>query len=207
MARLTSMRLLPSRAPASVLAPIVAALARAGVTPNMLSVTGLLGNGAAGVLVARGDLVAAGIVMLLASGLDMLDGALARATGKAGPVGALLDSTFDRASEAAVLFGVLWYAIDRGDDEQAALAFVAVVGSMLVSYVRARVEGLGGKLTDGLFTRAERVVLLALALLFGFLRGALWVLAVLTVLTAAQRLYLGARVLGSPAGGDERKPR
>lgn len=196
MARVASMKLLPSRPPASVIAPIVTALARAGVTPNMLSVTGLLGNGAAGVLVARGDLLAAGILMLLASALDMLDGALARATGKAGPVGALLDSTFDRVSEAAVLFGVLWYALDRGDDEQAALAFVAVVGSMLVSYVRARVEGLGGKLTDGLFTRAERVVLLALALLFGFLRGALWVLAVLTVVTAAQRLYLGTRVLG-----------
>jgi len=201
MARVTSMKLLPSRPPASVIVPIVTALARAGVTPNMLSVAGLLGNGAAGILVARGDLVTAGILMLLASALDMLDGALARATGKAGPVGALLDSTFDRVSEAAVLFGVLWYALDRGDDEQAALAFVAVVGSMLVSYVRARVEGLGGKLTDGLFTRAERVVLLALALLFGFLRGALWVLAVLTVVTAVQRLYLGARVL-RPAGND-----
>jgi len=206
VARLTSMRLLPSRAPASVLGPIVAALASVGVSPNMLSVVGLLGNGVAGVLVARGDLVAAGVVMLLASGLDMLDGALARATGKAGPVGALLDSTFDRVSEAAVLFGVLWYALDRGDDQQAALAFVAVVGSMLVSYVRARVEGLGGRLTDGLFTRAERVVLLALALLFGFLRGAMWVLAVLTVVTAAQRLYLGARALmpppSSPGSGE-----
>ncbi len=167
----------------------------------MLSVAGLLGNGTAGVLVARGDLVAGGIVMLLSSGLDMLDGALARATGKAGPVGALVDSTFDRVSEAAVLFGVLWYALDRGEDEQAALAFVAIVGSMLVSYVRARVEGLGGKLTDGLFTRAERVVLLAIALLFGWLRPALWILAVLTLLTAAQRLYLGARVLGDTHRG------
>lgn len=201
MARLTPKRLLPSRAPAAVLAPIVGALAAAGVTPNMLSVAGLLGNGTAGVLVARGDLVAGGIVMLLSSGLDMLDGALARATGKAGPVGALVDSTFDRVSEAAVLFGVLWYALDRGEDEQAALAFVAIVGSMLVSYVRARVEGLGGKLTDGLFTRAERVVLLAIALLFGWLRPALWILAVLTLLTAAQRLYLGARVLGDTHRG------
>lgn len=197
MARLTSMRLLPSRAPAAVLSPMVGFLAAVGVTPNMLSVVGLLGNGAAGALVARGDLAAAGVVMLLASGLDMLDGALARSTGKAGPVGALIDSTFDRVSEAAVLFGVLLYALDRGEDMQAALAFVAIVGSMLVSYVRARVEGLGGRLTDGLFTRAERVVVLAVALLFGWLEPALWLLAVLTVLTAAQRLYLGARVLGA----------
>jgi CDP-diacylglycerol--glycerol-3-phosphate 3-phosphatidyltransferase len=192
---MTSVRLLPSRAPAAVLDPIVRALAAAGVTPNMISVAGLFGNGIAGLLVARGELVAGGIVMLLASALDMLDGALARMTGKASRFGALLDSTFDRISEAAVLFGVLLYALDRGQDEQAALTFVAIVGSLLVSYVRARAEGLGVSMKDGLFTRPERVMLLGVALLFGWLRLALWLLAVLTMLTALQRLYLGARAL------------
>jgi CDP-diacylglycerol--glycerol-3-phosphate 3-phosphatidyltransferase len=192
---MTSVRLLPSRAPAAVLDPIVRALASAGVTPNMISVTGLVGNGIAGLLVARGELAAGGIVMLLASALDMLDGALARMTGKASRFGALLDSTFDRISEAAVLFGVLLYALDRGQDEQAALTFVAIVGSLLVSYVRARAEGLGVSMKDGLFTRPERVVVLGVALLFGWLRLALWLLAVLTMLTAFQRLYLGARAL------------
>ncbi len=202
MARVTSMRLLPSRAPAAVLDPVVRALAALGVTPNMLSVAGLLGNGVAGFLVARGDLGAGGIVMLLASALDMLDGALARRTGKATRFGALLDSTFDRLSEAAVLFGVLLYMLDRGHDVQAALAFVAIVGSLMVSYVRARAEGLGVSMTDGLFTRPERVVLLGVALLFGWLRAALWVLAVLTMLTASQRLFLGARALARDSGED-----
>jgi CDP-diacylglycerol--glycerol-3-phosphate 3-phosphatidyltransferase len=201
---MTSVRLLPSRAPAAVLDPIVRALAAGGVTPNMISVAGLFGNGIAGLLVARGELVAGGIVMLLASALDMLDGALARMTGKASRFGALLDSTFDRISEAAVLFGVLLYALDRGQDEQAALTFVAIVGSLLVSYVRARAEGLGVSMKDGLFTRPERVVLLGMALLFGWLRLALWLLAVLTMLTAFQRLYLGARAL---AQDDQQGPR
>jgi CDP-diacylglycerol--glycerol-3-phosphate 3-phosphatidyltransferase len=201
---MTSVRLLPSRAPAAVLDPIVRGLAAAGVTPNMISVAGLVGNGVAGLLVARGDLAAGGIVMLLASGLDMLDGALARMTGKASPIGALLDSTFDRISEAAVLFGVLLYALDRGQDEQAALTFVAIVGSLLVSYVRARAEGLGVSMKDGLFTRPERVVLLGVALLFGWLRVALWLLAALTMLTAFQRLYLGARALARGDGQGQR---
>ncbi len=205
MARVTSMRLLPSRAPAAVLDPIVHALAALGVTPNMLSVAGLLGNAVAGLLIAQGELVAGGIVMLLASALDMLDGALARMTGKASRFGALLDSTFDRLSEAVVLFGVLLYTLDRGHDEQAALTFVAIVGSLMVSYVRARAEGLGVSMKDGLFTRPERVVVLGVALLFGWLRAALWILAVLTMLTAFQRLFLGARALAKDPGDGDRR--
>lgn len=193
------MRLLPKKAPAAVLNPIVRMLAAAGITPNMLSVAGLLGNGGAGLLIAQGELVIGGIVMLLASALDMLDGALARMTGKASRFGALLDSVFDRLSEAVVLFGVLLYALDRAHDDQAALAFAAIVGSLMVSYVRARAEGLGVTMTDGLFTRPERVIVLGAALLIGWLTPALWLLAVLTLLTAFQRLYLGARALAADA--------
>lgn len=192
---MSGLRLLPGRPPAALLAPIVRALTALGVTPAALTWAGLAGNVAAGALVGSGALLAGGAVMLVASGLDMLDGALARATARATPAGALLDSTLDRVSEAAVLAGVLLYALDRDDDTLAALSFVAVAGSLLVSYVRARVEGLGAKLTDGLFTRAERVVVLGVALLVGALTPALWLLAVLTPLTAAQRLWLGLRTL------------
>jgi CDP-diacylglycerol--glycerol-3-phosphate 3-phosphatidyltransferase len=193
MARLSAIRLLPGRLPAQVLAPIVQPLAVLGVTPMMISIVGVAGNVLSAVLIARGTLAAGGIVTLISSALDMLDGALARATGRAAPTGALTDSVLDRVSEAVVLGGVLAYALDRGNDEQALLAFVAVVGSLLVSYVRARAEGLGVTLTDGLFTRAERVVVLSAALMFGLLRPALWLLAVLTVLTAGQRLVLAYR--------------
>ena len=195
-------RLLPSHVPAAVIGPVVRALARAGVTPNALTVTALAGNAVAAALVASGALAAGGVVMLLASALDLLDGELARATGRASKLGALLDSVFDRFSEAVLLFGLLVYELDEGHREEAALVFVVVVGSLLVSYVRARAESLGVALTSGLFTRAERVVVLGVALITGvLLRPALWVLAVLTVLTALQRLYLAGRALhGEPHG-------
>ncbi|MBM3141235.1 MAG: CDP-alcohol phosphatidyltransferase family protein [Chloroflexi bacterium] len=197
--------LLPARLPAHMLAPVVAALAAIGVTPAMVTVAGLLGNVVAAALVASGALVAGGVVLLLASGLDLLDGALARATGKASPFGALFDSVLDRLSESAVLFGVAYYALDRGHRDLALLAFAAVVGSLMVSYVRARAEGLGVTLTEGLFRRQERVVLMAAGLILPLLRGALWLLAVLSLLTALQRLVLASRALlqegGSGAAG------
>jgi len=189
------MTLLPRRAPAAVLDPIVRGLAAVRITPTMLTTAGFLGNVLAAGLAARGELRWAGVAVLLFSALDLLDGALARATGRASRFGALYDSTLDRLSEAAVLGGLLWCALERGSDEQAMLAFVATVGSLMVSYVRARSEGLGLALRDGLFTRSERVVLVGVALILGFTRVALWALAVLTVLTAFQRLWIGARAL------------
>jgi CDP-diacylglycerol--glycerol-3-phosphate 3-phosphatidyltransferase len=200
-------QLLPSRAPAAVLSPIVGALAAARVTPNMLTIAGFLGNVAAAVLVANGQLLVGGIVVLLFSALDMLDGALARATGRATPFGALFDSVLDRLSEAAVLGGILVYELDRGNQEETVLAFVAVVGSLMVSYVRARAEGLGVSMTSGLFTRSERVVLTAIALIVSpLLRPALWALAAITLVTVAQRVDTARRLLAAvePAESEER---
>ena len=198
------MHLMPKRAPAAVVDPIVRALAAAGVTPNGLTFAALAGNVVAAALIANGALFAGGVVMLLASALDLFDGSLARMTGRATKLGALLDSTFDRVSEAAVLFGVLLYELDEGHEEQAALAFVVVVASLLVSYLRSRAGELGVPLTAGLFTRAERVVVLAVGLISGWLRLALWILAIVTVLTVLQRLYLAAAALrAKSAEGDD----
>lgn len=192
--------LLPNRAPTVIIGPIVRLLARIGVTPDMLSFAALAGNIGAAALIATGSLTAGGIVMLVFSALDFLDGELARTTGKASKAGAMLDSVFDRFSEAVVLFGVLLYQLDAGHNEEAALAFAVLAGSLLVSYVRARAEGLGVALTSGWLRRAERVVLLGVALITGvLLRPVLWALAVLTVLTAIQRLYLAMRILRAEA--------
>ncbi|GMU41089.1 MAG: putative phosphatidylinositol synthase PgsA [Chloroflexota bacterium] len=199
-----SRALLPRRAPAAVLDPIVRVLASAGVSPDALTTLGFLGNGLAAVFVARGEFLLGGILVLFFSALDMLDGALARSTGRASRFGALYDSVLDRVSEAVVLFGLTWWAIDGGHDTEALLAFAAVVGSLMVSYVRARAEGLGLALKDGLFTRSERVVLTGVALILGFVTAALWVLAVLTLFTAAQRTWIAARMLieeDAPKGG------
>jgi len=162
----------------------------------MLTVLGLLGNVAAGALAADGRFFWAGIVVLFSSALDMFDGALARATGQATPFGSVFDATIDRVSEAVVLFGLLLYFSDRGDRTEELLIFVAVVGSILVSYVRARAEIIGLTMKEGAFTRFERVVLVGLGLIAAavidndILSYVLWVLAALASFTAVQRLAI-----------------
>jgi CDP-diacylglycerol--glycerol-3-phosphate 3-phosphatidyltransferase len=191
--------ILPRRVPTAVTDPAVSLLSRLGVSPNMLTVTGVVGNIIAGLLCALGEFLAAGLVMLAFSALDALDGALARATGQATDFGSVFDAVMDRFSEAAVLFGLLvWFSdSDRGGRTEELLIFVVVVGSILVSYVRARAEIIGYPLRDGLFTREVRVSVLGIGLILddiGFmddvLTWVLWGLAVLTLLTAAQRLWL-----------------
>ncbi len=191
-----SFSIVPHKVPSRFTDPLVAPLASLGVTPNMISVAGFAGNVAAGALAAGGHFLAAGIVMLIFSALDLLDGALARKTGTVTRFGAVFDSVLDRLSEAAVLGGLLFFYAERGGHtEEIALIYAAVVGSIMVSYVRARAEGIGLELREGLFTRAERVLLLAGALIVAdiatepqVLRWVLWLLAVLTHLTAAQRV-------------------
>lgn len=190
MARLRSISFLPHSVPRRVTDPIVRPLARLGVSPNHLTALGFAGNVGAAALAARGDFLVAGIVMLIASALDLLDGALARATNTAGPAGAIFDSVLDRLSEAAVLAGLAFYYAGRGDREEIVLCFAALTGSVLVSYIRARAQGEGFDLRDGLFTRAERVILLGGGLIISQVRIALWILAVMANLTALQRLYV-----------------
>lgn len=196
--------ILPHTVPAQVIQPIALAVARTGITPNGITALGLIGNLIAAWLAADGRWLAAGLVMLAGSGLDLLDGALARATGRTSRFGAIFDAVLDRYSEAAVLFGLLVFFEARGDLLQVILIYIALAGSVLVSLVRARAEIDGLALREGLFTRAERVVLTAAALIVGHwapvaVTGALWVLAVLTSLTALQRVYYTWK-LGRAAG-------
>ena len=187
-----SLSLVPHRVSTRFTDPIVAPLAAIGVTPNMISVAGFAGNLLAACLAAGGYFLPAGAVMLVASALDLLDGALARKTGTVTKFGAVFDSVLDRLSEAAVLAGLLFhYAGIGGHTEEIAVIFAAVVGSIMVSYVRARAEAIGLELREGLFTRAERVLLLGGALLLGHdvVRWALWILAILANVTAVQRVY------------------
>ncbi len=190
--------LLPHSVPRRLSDPVVAVIARTGATPNHLTVLGFLGNLGAGALAAGGEFLLAGVVMLVASAVDLLDGALARATGRASPFGAVLDSTLDRLSEAAVLAGLAFHFAQDGQQEEIALCFAALVGSILVSYVRARAEANGLHLREGLFTRAERVLLLSGGLIIEGLvadqvRVTLWILAVMANATALQRLYVAWR--------------
>jgi CDP-diacylglycerol---glycerol-3-phosphate 3-phosphatidyltransferase len=172
--------------------PIVSPLASIGVTPNMISAVGFAGNVAAAAFAAGGQLRVAGALMLIFSALDLLDGALARKTGTVTRFGAIFDSVLDRLSEAAVLAGLLFHYTQIGSHTQeVVLCYAAIIGSLMVSYVRARAEGIGLELREGLFTRAERVILLGGALIIGFgaVLWALWALAVLSHATAIQRVH------------------
>ncbi|MEO6198052.1 MAG: CDP-alcohol phosphatidyltransferase family protein [Dehalococcoidia bacterium] len=188
---------MPRSAPKWMTEPVVRPLASIGVTPNMLTVLGLVGNAVAAYFAAEGEFIWAGVLVLLASALDMYDGALARATGQATPFGAVFDATLDRISEALVLFGLLVYFSDRGGQTEELLVFVAVVGSILVSYVRARAEVIGLTLREGAFTRFERVALMGVGLIVaaiadddGIITYMLWILAALASFTALQRLAM-----------------
>ncbi len=141
--------------------------------------------------------------MLVFSALDLLDGALARKTGTVTKFGAVFDSVLDRLSEAAVLGGLLFhYTQTGGHTQEIVLCYAAIVGSIMVSYVRARAEGIGLTLREGLFTRAERVLLLGGALIIGHgvVLWALWVLAVLSHFTAVQRVFSVWQQLSSDDG-------
>jgi len=133
------------------------------------------------------------LVVLAAGFLDMLDGALARHNNQSSRFGAVLDSTIDRISEAVLLFGILVFYIINQAVLPAVLVYVALIGSMLVSYIRARAEAVGIECSVGLFTRAERVFVLVLGLLFSWLDNALVialaVIAVLSFFTVWQRLF------------------
>ncbi|MBM3132913.1 MAG: CDP-alcohol phosphatidyltransferase family protein, partial [Chloroflexi bacterium] len=161
---------------------------------NMLTILGLFLNVLTGWVLATGHLLVGGILVLFSGWFDMLDGALARLTHKTSRFGALLDSTVDRLAEAAVFLGLILFYADRGDTFEIALAYAAIIGSLMVSYARARAEGLGLKGEVGIFARPERIVLLALGLVLTevsltALTVVLWILAIGANLTAFQRLF------------------
>ena len=163
-----------------------------GLTPNMLTMIGLVITGASAVLIALGHLVAGGAVLLLAAVFDILDGAVARVTGKVYRYGAFLDSTTDRYAEGFTYIALLYYYVANGHRTvEPVLVIAALNGSLLVSYVRARAQSLGFVADGGLLARPERVVLIVLGLLVAdqLLLPVLWILAILTNLTAVQRIW------------------
>lgn len=174
-------------------------LARLGFTPNMVTIIGLLLNVGVAAVLASGQPVLGGVFVLVANAFDMLDGALARVTGKASRFGAFLDSNLDRYAEALIFLGIGAWLYMQGDGMLLLAVYAATVGSMMVSYSRARAEGLGVGGEVGLLPRPERLILIAIALIFhGYLLApVLWLLAILTNVTAIQRMLYVRRQLGS----------
>ena len=173
--------------------PVVRLFAKTSITPSAISWFGFLLAAGAAVLITTGHLFAAGFVVLVAGFFDILDGALARHTNQTTRFGAVLDSTLDRLSEAVLLLGILVLYTREQSVAEILLVGVALLGSLLVSYIRARAETLGLECQVGLFTRAERVIVLALGLLLNQIDNALVIaLAIIVVFsffTIGQRLF------------------
>ena len=163
-------------------------LDRLSVRPNTLTVMHLALALGAGWLAAQGSLVRAGVIYLVAGPLDALDGALARGSGRVTRFGAALDSILDRYAEGALLAGLAYWLASNGRTVELMLVFATLVGSLLVSYVRARAEGLGLELKVGLLTRVERYVLMLLTLFSGQLLVGLAIMAGLSNFTVLQRM-------------------
>jgi CDP-diacylglycerol--glycerol-3-phosphate 3-phosphatidyltransferase len=168
------------------------------LTPNTISLTGLALNLLAAVLVWEHLFFLGGVAFIVGSIMDTLDGRYSRMSGKGTPFGAFLDSTLDRLEEGIVLAAVAGYFAQRGDRVAAAAVVVAVLASLMVSYTRARAEALGVECKVGIATRPVRVVILSIGLVFakgaslgsfGLLKPAVFVLAGLSVITVAQRIW------------------
>jgi CDP-diacylglycerol--glycerol-3-phosphate 3-phosphatidyltransferase len=168
--------------------PVAKLLVKTGVTPNVLTTIGLLINLGAAAAVAAGYFLIGGLLVLLAGLFDLFDGAVARLSNKATRFGALYDSTVDRITEGALFLALAWIFLLSGNLTAVVLAFVAMVGSFLISYIRARSEGLGIECKVGVFTRAERIGILVLGLLFNVVYYSLILLAVLTFVTVIERM-------------------
>ncbi len=183
-----------------ILESIARVLQATHVSPNMLTVIGFVVALVVAVVLASGQLRLGGVLMILAAVFDAFDGTLARVSNRTSRFGAFLDSTLDRYSESVIFLGLLVYYFQTGLQTEAILAVVALVGSLMVSYTRARAEGLGLDIKSGLLTRVERVVILIAGLISGWMLVALWLLAILTNVTALQRIYAAWRLTGGERG-------
>jgi len=183
------------------LEPIAKVIASIGISANALTITGLIFGIGAGVCIALGRLKLAGVLILIGGGFDMIDGAVARASNKNTPFGALLDSVVDRYSEGVIFIGLAIYCSMSRMIDGLVLTCLGLISAFLVSYVRARAEGLQLECKVGLMQRPERVILLSLGVLFrdfsivniSILILVLWIMVILSHITVFQRVFFASK--------------
>ena len=189
------------------LGPVGSALRHLGVNADHVTAAGLAVSVATGLAVAAGWLIVGLFLLILSGALDLLDGAVAKASATSTPRGAFFDSVSDRVSDAFVLGGVAWYLATWKHGHYPVLALAVLAASMLISYERARAEALGFEARGGLMERAERMILLGVGLAFRVvLVPVLWVMLVLTAFTAVQR-FVRVWQQAAPSAADRPPPR
>jgi CDP-diacylglycerol---glycerol-3-phosphate 3-phosphatidyltransferase len=180
----------------SLLNSMALGLGALGLTPNALTIIGFVAMCLIGVVLANGFFALGGVLIILAGIFDALDGSLARLTNRVTSFGAFLDSTTDRFAEGALFLGILVWYLTHGVNFVAYLVYLTLLGSLMVSYARARAEGIGVPCKEGLLTRFERIALLIAGLVLTAFFGdwplflVLGILAIFTNITAVQRMWL-----------------
>lgn len=175
---------------AATMGRIAGVLHRMGITPNALTYTGFLLTAITALFLANGLFRWGGILLIIAAFFDMLDGAVARFTAQMSTFGAFLDSTLDRYSESVTFLALAYfYSQHVSTRAELVLIIIILVGSLMVSYTKARAEALQVECKAGILQRPERVVLLILGLLTNWMQPVLWIMAILTNFTACQRIY------------------
>lgn len=169
-------------------APLSPILKRIRIHPNIFTITGFIITAIAALVIPYN--IRLGGLLILAGGLfDVLDGISARVNNKVTKFGAFLDSVLDRYSDAFLFLSVAWYLASKGEHNGAFLSLGTLVGAFLISYARARAEGLGQECKTGVMERPERIILLILATMTGWFTPILWIMFVLTHVTVLQRIY------------------
>jgi phosphatidylglycerophosphate synthase len=186
---------------------VIQPVARSRISPNALTIVGLLLNVLTAVVIGGGYLFASGVMLLFAGVFDMADGALARVKDASSQFGDFLDATLDRLAEASVGLGLLWHAMAKSDDVQVGLIYGMVLGSVMISYARARAEVLQLDCEVGIMARPERIVILAIGLILAQMTQEFALTIILVILclstywTVAQRIFHVYRIThGSEQG-------
>ncbi|NOR89872.1 MAG: CDP-alcohol phosphatidyltransferase family protein [Anaerolineales bacterium] len=160
-----------------------------GITPNTLTISGLVGNLIGAYFLAIGSFMIGGFILLAMGAIDALDGTMARLRGEPSDFGAFVDSVTDRYSEFVIYAGLLFYAVNELNLALAMLVFAATAGSVMVSYIRARAQSLGYEAKGGMLTRFERFIILIPSLIFGYPWIGVTIIAILANITALQRIF------------------
>jgi len=172
-----------------VLDPIGAFLNRLGITPNMMTMLGLLGNMIGAWFLSQGNMFLGGVFVVICTPFDALDGTMARLRGEANEFGAFVDSVTDRYSELFILGGLLYHFTTHNDHVSTIVVYAAAAGSVLVSYIKARADSLKFDANVGILTRMERYLVIAPLLLLNQPVIAIWIVAILANVTALQRFW------------------
>ncbi|MFH0933352.1 MAG: CDP-alcohol phosphatidyltransferase family protein [Nitrospirota bacterium] len=167
---------------------------RIPLSPNTLTIVGFLITAVAALVIPK-SIKLGGILILIGGLFDILDGVVARMRGGITQFGAFLDSVLDRYADAFLFLAISWYFIEKGNLTGAYLSLGTLVGAFLISYARARAEGLGTSCHTGIMERPERIILLAFATISGWLLPVLWIMLVLTHITVLQRIYHARKLM------------